>query len=129
MEELLEKLAGSIVANVEGALAAKLRSEFESLFRAQMKCVYTEDQAAEFLGVTVPVLAGWRKRGLITYARYPIGRLREGHDHDTLGDTYTYSLADLVSFRERYVHMSEAQDRFEIDIKAGVTGLSYYLGR
>lgn len=123
MEELLEQLAQTITQNVETELTARLRREFETLFTARMKFIYAETDAAEFLGVPRSVLVGWRKRGLITYARYPIGRMRDGHQPDTLGDTYTYSLADLVSFRERYLIQAVSADRFALSAVDGGPGL------
>lgn len=124
MEELIKELADKIAREATAKIMANVRRECESVYKAQMKCVYSETEAADFLGVTESTVAAWRRRKLITYANYPVARVRDKQDDDSLGDTYTYSLSDLLSFRERYVIQCVSTDKYVLAPAGNVVGIT-----
>jgi len=104
MNEIWEKLAESLAAKIDDLVTAKLRSFLERFCRSEIKVIYSETEAAAFLGVSRDTLSHWRKRGIITYCRYPRAKVAEDKDRteDSLSDMYSYGLADLMSFHERF---------------------------
>ena len=89
---LTRRLAESVAHQVETRVA----SAVSQMFKANLKLVFTEAEAAKFLGVSRDTLAAWRKSGLISHTRYPQAK------SDQLSDMYTYDLDDLKAFRDRY---------------------------
>lgn len=87
---------------IEQTVTAKLRLFLERFFRTEVKLIFDEEEAARFLCCRKEDLQEWRKRKLIAFARYPKGRILAGEE-DGLGRNYTYSIAELLSFRERYL--------------------------
>lgn len=113
-DKFTESVAGKVAAVVEQRIAESIAKAV----RVETKLVYSESHAAEWLGVSKDTLAAWRKRGLIDYAQYPKGRLPEGAV-DGLSDLYTYSIVDLLNFRERYLNRTHGAKRFHLEL-AGV---------
>lgn len=124
MDELIKEMAAKVAAAAVAEISAKLRQEYEATFKAQMKFIYSEPEAAVFLGVTEATVGAWRRRKLLTYANYPVARVRGSHDDDSLGDTYTYSLSDLLSFRERYVIRCVSPDKYALAPAGNVVGIT-----
>lgn len=108
MDKYWEQLTASLVERIESMVAARLKDFLERFVRSEIKVIYDEREAAAFLKVSRVTLAAWRKAGLITYARYPMAK------QDGLSDMYSYSVADLLNFRERYVHKTRTKNVFEL---------------
>ena len=87
-----KRLAESVARSVETRVATTV----ERSFKGHIKFVYTESEAAKFLCVSRDTLAAWRRSGRITYTQYPQAK------SDKLSEIYTYDLADLKAFRDRY---------------------------
>lgn len=116
----LEKLIHHIAATIGDALEQRIGAAFTRYLKREVKMIYTEKEAAEFLGTSKDALASWRKDKLITFAQYPKGRAPKGREPkredglDGLGDTFTYLLPDLLNFRERYVQRALGANRFQL---------------
>jgi hypothetical protein len=96
-DDLWSRMARELAANVEHLVTARVEASLDRFYRTEAKAVFSETEAAKFLGVSKDTLQHWRKRNIITYAQYPQAKT------DDLSDMYTYSLADLMNFRERYL--------------------------
>lgn len=115
MADEWDKFTKRLAENVEQAVLTRVRRTLDEYFRSGVKVVYSEEEAAAFLTIGIDTLQAWRKRGLIEFACYPIGKLRdEEDDGDRLGSTYTYDIAGLLSFRERYVRRSITPNAFKL---------------
>lgn len=97
IDELFTKMCIRSADVIEQRVKAGLERWLDTYFRSQIKIIYSESEAAKFLGVSKDTLAAWRKRKLIEYARYPQAKA------DDLGDLYTYDLTALMNFRARYL--------------------------
>jgi hypothetical protein len=121
MMDAWTQLTHNVTEAIERMVTARLERVLDKYFRSTLKVIYTEDEAAVFLGVGVETLASWRSRGLIECARYPVGRLREGQE-DGLGRTYTYDIAQLLSFRDRYKQRIASPAKYEIQPVVSLLG-------
>lgn len=93
---MLDETADHVGREIEDRL-----SSFLSRFvRSSIKLIYSEQEAAQFLCVSKATLEAWRKRGLIPFTRYPMGRT-DGNA-DRLGGICTYHLNDLIDFHKNY---------------------------
>lgn len=116
MDELWNSLALRLSEMIEQLVTAKLRVFIERFARAEIKLCYSETEAAKQLGVSRDTLANWRKRGIISYCRYPSGKA------DQLSDLYSYDLADLLSFREKFKVHTASKNVFEISKTVSLAG-------
>lgn len=121
-ENALQNLITEIAEKASAQIELRLQSIVTDLFKANLKLIYNETEAAEFLKVSVEALASWRKRRLIEFAQYPVARLRKGDESDKLGDCVTYDLAALLSFRARYVIVCASPNKFELSPNLSLVG-------
>ena len=117
MDELFQKMCISATESIEQMVAARVTKMLDKYFRSEIKLIYGEKEAAAFLGVSVSTLAAWRKRGVIAYAQYPQAKA------DDLSDMFTYSIADMLNFRERYIRRAlNGANVYEIGRTVSVMG-------
>jgi hypothetical protein len=115
-----EQLSQDLAARVDELVMSRVTASLERFMSRQVKLIYTETEAAKFLGVGKDRLQAWRRRRLISASRYPKGRLRPvekqrlTENQDVLGDDYFYDIASLLSFHRRYVQEAVSPDTFEI---------------
>lgn len=121
MKELLEQLTTEIARKIEDQLEAGLQGMVAKAFKANLKVIFDETEAAAFLGISPDTLSSWRKRGLVEYAQYPASRIRNGED-DKLSSLYTYDLAGLLSFRARYIIKTVSPSKFDLVPQFSVVG-------
>lgn len=121
MSDTVDRLGEEIAEKAFDLLAPRLMGFLDRHMKSQAKVIFSEEEAATFLTCSVDTLQAWRKRGLIGYARYPLGKIRDGQE-DGLGSIYTYDAAQLLAFRERYIKQLPGENRFEIHSVISLAG-------
>lgn len=117
IEETWERFLRQLTETVGRAIDEKVRSSIGTAIKANARVVFSETEAADFLKVSRDTLAAWRKAGKISFTQYPQAKA------DDLSGMYTYDLADLLSFRERYRKRSTGSERYQLAPVIELTGV------
>lgn len=105
MNETLDKLADEIAVTAFAKFRVLVDAHLSRAVTSGVKLTFSEEEAAEQLGVSPSTLAAWRRRGIINFARYPQAK------NDALSDMYSYSEIDLLDFRNRYVNYNNGRGK------------------
>lgn len=113
-DDLFNKLTVRMAEEIADIAVARVTEKLETLLRSNIKVIYDDESAAAFLETSKANVVEWANRGLLEHAVYPVGRLRDGED-DRLGNHRTYSIAALLSFRDKYLRKTTGGNRYEIN--------------
>lgn len=116
-----EKFARQLADEIADAAMVRMRGALEQVLRSEISVIFDDESAAAFLKTSKENLVEWAKAGLIAYAIYPVGRVREGQERG-LGNHRTYSIDALLSFRERYLKHTTAGSRYELSPTLSLVG-------
>lgn len=122
LDELIKQIGNGVSELIERRVTV-----FMSKFvREDISIILSEKEAAAFLKVSRDTLASWRKRNLLEYAQYPKGRLPKNAAgepiEDGLSDLYSYSVADLLNFRDKYLHKTPGAKRYHLKPVVSLAG-------
>lgn len=80
LDSFWQSFVGRFIEQIEAALTARLTRLFERFFRSGIKLVYTEQEAADMLQVSIFTLRNYRKAKTINFYQYN-GRATYGLHH------------------------------------------------
>ena len=104
----LTEIINEIATLTANRIEQLLKSAIKRLQSSNVKAIYNEQDAADFLGITKVQLQKYRNNKVINYIHYPSA---SGFPSDRNG-LYAYYLVDLMNFAESHHRKGKCREEY-----------------